>query len=279
MNQKNEHGWTKLCQEAAKGSIVDVKFLLKECKANANLTDNQGWTPLHAAAIHGHTAMAQLLIENGADVDRPDNKGWTPLNCVVNSCVYPGEVEEDYLRECRCPQEDDYLKVARLLIEKGADVNHMPLLCWIAREECSSMSMAKLLIENRADVNLTDNQGQTPLHYAAANDYIAMAKLLTNFSKNILLKLIKGYHWIKSCKIQPLIENGADVNLTDNQGQTPLHYAAANGHIAMAQLLIENGANVNLTDNQGQTPLDYANGEILKLLGNNANVTQPNNDG
>lgn len=39
-----------------------------------------GTTPLHAAAHANQAAIAQMLIENGADVNAQDKDGKTPLH-------------------------------------------------------------------------------------------------------------------------------------------------------------------------------------------------------
>ncbi len=52
------------------------------------------------------------------------------------------------------------------------------------------------------------------------------------------------------------LDAGADVNLKDNWGRTPLHYAAMGGHKEIAELLITNGANINKKNDEGKTPLD-----------------------
>lgn len=45
--------------------------------------------------------------------------------------------------------------------------------------------------------------------------------------------------------VELLLENHADVNLSEDFHWTPLHFAAANGHLELVQLLIRRGADVN----------------------------------
>ncbi len=53
-----------------------------------------------------------------------------------------------------------------------------------------------------------------------------------------------------------LIENGADVNIKDDDGSTPLHGAVVFGRADVAKLLVENGANLQVRNNDGATPAD-----------------------
>ena len=67
-----------------------------------------------------------------------------------------------------------------------------------------------------------------------------------------------------------LIEKGANVNLKDRDGSTPLILALAGGSAEIARLLIEKGADVNKRDADGRAPLAEAvknkNSEIARLL-------------
>jgi len=63
-----------------------------------------------------------------------------------------------------------------------------------------------------------------------------------------------------------------DVNITDSQGRTPLHYAAENKDARLAAFLVSLGANTNAKDNTGQTPLGISveknDTEIARILVN-----------
>jgi len=96
-----------------------------------------------------------------------------------------------------------------------------------------------------ADVNAKDENGWTPLHYAANIGYKEIAELL--------------------------IANGADVKMTLMSLMTPLHGAAGRGHTEIAELLIGKGADVNAKAWGNATPLDEAikrkrHSEIADLL-------------
>lgn len=72
-----------------------------------------------------------------------------------------------------------------------------------------------------------------------------------------------------------LIENGADINIADKRGATPLHRAASKGNLSIVKLLLEHGdkLKVNVRDAYGNTPLHLAceedRQEIAKLLVDN----------
>jgi hypothetical protein len=58
--------------------------------------------------------------------------------------------------------------------------------------------------------------------------------------------------------VQSLLEKGISPKAIDENGRTPLHLAAANGHQATAAMLVRYGAEINALDNIGKTPLDSA---------------------
>lgn len=72
-------------------------------------------------------------------------------------------------------------------------------------------------------------------------------------------------NWMAALKFL-VEENGADVNLRDANGYTPLHHAASRGDDEMVRYLIEKGADVTVVSRKGQTTADMANGPIQRVF-------------
>lgn len=85
---------------------------------------------------------------------------------------------------------------------------------------------------------------------------IAPALVAHAEGKNLLAAAIAGDY----AAAQNAIDQGANVDWANNQGNTPLHEAAGRGHENIVELLLQHGANVNAQDNKGMIPLVYAAG-------------------
>ena len=140
----------------------------------------------------------------------------------------------------------------------------MPLL-EIALQS-SQPEIVDLLIDLGYEINLRDWYvlvGQGPKRF----DTLLKGFLAKGLDINALQKHRRGMwtplHWVSqrglTNGVACLLANGANPNVTDDKGQTPLHFIAQKGvGKNQAELLIEHGADLNARDNAGQTPLDYA---------------------
>ena len=61
-----------------------------------------------------------------------------------------------------------------------------------------------------------------------------------------------------------LLEQGANRDKTGNEGETPLHYAANSGCLEIVKLLMAYGADLNARTNIGELPIDIADDEEIK---------------
>ena len=145
------------------------------------------------------------------------------------------------------------------------------------------MYMLTLCCVHYVDINLADEHGFTPLHYAAkylprihkenesTDDYDAASTEVTKNSSS-------------SRAIGLLLSKGADVNVTDDDGQTPLAVACQRGNcFGVKRLLKSPEIDINKCDNQGSTALHEAceNGskKITELLLNKrAKISVANED-
>jgi ankyrin repeat protein len=71
-------------------------------------------------------------------------------------------------------------------------------------------------------------------------------------------------------EVKRLLEQGAEVNGSDEEGLTPLHFAVFTGNLQIIKLLLEHGADMYVKQYDGCTPVHFAalegNKEVLKLL-------------
>ncbi|XP_029382790.1 ankyrin repeat domain-containing protein 53 [Echeneis naucrates] len=115
-----------------------------------------------------------------------------------------------------------------------------------------------------------NRQGLSALHVACLYGQLATIKLLVESTPGWRNRRdVQGrrpIHMVMSTRSSPntsaclryLLENGADVNVTTDSGQTPLHLAASEGLLDCSEILVQAGANVLAQDNMGLTPLDFA---------------------
>ncbi len=126
--------------------------------------------------------------------------------------------------------------LARFLLRRGAN----PDFCFWAVVWSDDLATARLLGERHADVNLRF-RGETPLLYATR------------------LRRTRMMRW--------LLQHGADVNLADNNGRSPLFHALLRRHpLAELRILLDAGASLTMRAADGSTPLSVAGKRLAAFL-------------
>lgn len=149
-------------------------------------------------------------------------------------------------------------------LESMKDKDGSGLLHWAAMGDCHGC--IDLLLEKGFSVDSRNNRGETALVYGASSgDEVLTAKLLKAGANPNIKFNEAGYTLLMDASFEgqievarSLIEAKATINTQDNEGKSPLHYAAKEGHRELIELLISSGANPELTDKKGRKALDYA---------------------
>jgi ankyrin repeat protein len=236
---------TPLHYAAIYGMHDIVKFLVVERSQDV---DARGFvreeTPLGVASRQGHSEVARVLLDGGADTTIRDKYDWCPLERSSEM----GRVE-----------------VVRVLVENHADVNlsdgkGRPALYFASR--AGEVAVCRLLLENGANANAKKVDDRTPLH-RAGNEEVAQLLLEYGADPNARdnsnrTPLHGAMEWGTAKAALVLLENGVDVNARDARNQTPLHVASEEGLLDGVRLLLQHGADVHARDDEGRTPFQAA---------------------
>ena len=186
------------------------------------LLGQHGSSILHNAVLNPHAQGVKDIIETlgpDANFSAKDVDGETPLHWAA--------------------RWNTNTEVLRALLQHDSQIhlrdfkNNVAL--HLAAINNSNPEILQLLLADggKDDPNVRNDEGVTPLHFAAAfNDEINVAKAL--------------------------MEADADVNAKNHSGETPLHWAVRSNSALVSELLNAPATNINVKDDEGATPLHWA---------------------
>ncbi|KAI1410072.1 ankyrin [Hypoxylon sp. FL1857] len=127
-------------------------------------------------------------------------------------------------------------------------------------------AMEKLFETSDYDATYTDDEGITPLHWAAINNQYAMCKFLIEKGADINKKggesVATPLQWAAQRSnyytVNLLLQHGADPLITDAQGYNTLHISTFSGNVLLVVLLLHQGIPVDVPDAYGHTCLMWA---------------------
>ncbi|KAL9417597.1 hypothetical protein AB3S75_040558 [Citrus x aurantiifolia] len=163
----------------------------------------------------------------------------------------------------------DFEKLRKFVEEDGAsfsrpDGNGYFALQWAALNNFADI--AQYIIDHGGDVNATDNNRQTALHWAAVRGSIAVVDVLVQNGARVEAADVHGYRAVHvaaqygqtSFLNHIVAKYHADYDASDNEGRSPLHWAAYKGFADTIRLLLFRDASQGRQDKDGCTPLHWA---------------------
>ncbi len=207
-----------------------VKALLAR-GAKANVLNAYGSSPLAEAVRVANVNIVSMLLDAGADANRANEDGETPVMLAASTGA---------------------VKVAEVLVRHGADVNareqfrNQSALMWAAAE--SHPEMVAFLISKGAAVNVRATANDWP------NQMTNEPRVQYRPTGGLTPLLYAARAGCQGC-VEALLKGGADIDLPNPDGMTPMMMAIDNSHFEVARYLLDKGANPNTWDWWGRTPL------------------------
>lgn len=257
-----------------KGDTRQLHSLLKTCPATVN---NQyfvdGRVPLQAAIEQNKTDIITLLLENGADTAIEDDRGLSPaLSFALKVLDGNFPKTEHYALYRKLSTIDTLEDVPEFLGYGNAHKIVLGLLEMDLREYLESLEED----ERIEQIRHVDGYGRAPLHLAAARDDAEAVQILLSFGADpdvrnkqgrTPLAMLAAYPW-SAKSLNFLVERGANIHDKDRSGCAVIHVAAIYGSLVFMEKVCPLGVDIEERDSRGNTPL------MIATIGDNFSIIE-----
>lgn len=228
----DSNGWTALHHACYKGDKASAEILI-DSGANINAFSNSKKSPMHFAALNNHQECLELLIQRGADIEAQTDENCTPLHMAAKK---------------------GNLVCLQILLYAGANYYALDFRDWSALHYGSyngKRSIVNYILKWDAD-------------YEKMRDFrTTQHKKAYEICKDPNTKLGFRILWRAAQlgdldMIRVLHREGQELNeQTQHLRNTALHIAVLKQHTLVIRFLVENGADINMANAEGASPLDY----------------------
>ncbi|XP_023419467.2 ankyrin repeat domain-containing protein 27 isoform X1 [Cavia porcellus] len=296
VNATDYHGSTPLHLACQRG-YQSVTLLLLHYKASAEVQDNNGNTPLHLACTYGHEDCVKALVYydvQSCRLDIGNDKGDTPLH-IAARWGYQGIIEtllqngapteiQNRLKETalKCalnPKILSIMEAHRLSSERRLKSSEVPALSPqhsvnSISQGSSTSSFSSMSSSSKQEEPKKDYREVEKLLRAVADGDLEMVRYLLEWTEEDLDEAedavsavdLEFCHPLCQCpkcapaqkKLAKIPASGLGVNVTNQDGSSPLHVAALHGRADLIPLLLKHGANPSARNTNQAVPLHLA---------------------
>ncbi|KAJ0420503.1 hypothetical protein BJY00DRAFT_323758 [Aspergillus carlsbadensis] len=220
------------------GLSISLIAILGE-RTHPDPIDVTGWTPLFWAAAKGHKSAVETLLDKNADLDLQSD-GSTPLLEAVAEGHGAG-------LEC---------------------MNHSNMTALSVAVQNGHEGIVKLLLSRGANAESKDDYGRRPMEIAIRGGHGSerLVRVLLDNGANIdspeslrdRSPLLSAVFERNDAVVRLLLDRGADANISDRIGYTPMMIATLTKQPQLAKLLLESNAGVGFLDYRGRPVLSMA---------------------
>ncbi len=256
----------------------DVVTTLLEAGAGVDEKTVEGLTPLMGACAIGVVAVAEVLIDRGAQPGARTNQDKTCLlfalendrgeflHWLINKYGPQLDLGSALAHAIHRDKAEMFAMLMRLGISPAALKRKPRSLAYrLADDRRGDPAMRQVLIASGRAAEAFADGGYVELSSAVSGGSVQTVKNLLAMGIDPNVRSSRGdaiTHFIarrpglhSEAKLRLLLAAGTAVDATDAKGSTPLFQAARNGNLEVMQLFIEFGADVNFTNGKGVTVL------------------------
>ena len=270
-------GMNAIQYASKKGYDVYLKSALENNPDAVNQTTKDKLTPLHLAALYGHQISCSILLNYSASLKLESKLGQIPLDLAL--VLIPSYVAINVRERKEKIIEALIEAYPKGIFHRDTSDN---TIAHYAVENNFPFVIEKLIQEKSRIVGFRNSSGHTPLHTAILNKREESIHLLAHVEtlleiadKEARLPIHYAAMYGNSVILQ-LVMRPAQLNALDANLRTPVMLAAEQGNVDQVKFLIENGADIALTDKYGLNLFHHAvmslNLELVKWLVENTHI-------